>query len=135
MTTTPRLRQIERFGRWLAVVILTAAAGTFLVEIVWRGESSSEMFTLVVALAASAIPEGLPAIMTATLSLGVLRMARHNAVIRRLPVVGTLGSVTVICSDKTGTLSTLRNSVASTSAGRPTDFRQALHAGPHCSQA
>jgi magnesium-transporting ATPase (P-type) len=103
-TTTPLLRQIDRFGRWLAVVILTAAAGTFLLGIVWRGESPSEMFTLVVALAASAIPEGLPAIMTVTLSLGVLRMARRHAVIRRLPAVETLGSVTVICSDKTGTL-------------------------------
>jgi P-type E1-E2 ATPase len=108
MTTTPLLREIDRFGRWLVVVILTAAAGTFLVGIVWRGESSFEMFTLVVALAASAIPEGLPAIMTATLSLGVLRMARHNAVIRRLPVVGTLGSVTVISSDKTGTLAHIK---------------------------
>ncbi|WP_420750942.1 cation-transporting P-type ATPase [Rhodococcus sp. O3] len=103
-STTPLLRQIDRFARWLAVVILAVAAATFVIGIAWRGESPAEMFTLVVALAASAIPEGLPAIMTVTLSLGVQRMARRNAVIRRLPAVETLGSVTVICSDKTGTL-------------------------------
>ncbi|MFF2082725.1 cation-transporting P-type ATPase [Nocardia sp. NPDC058176] len=103
-TTTPLLRQIATFGRWLAVVILAAAAATFVLGVLWRGESPAEMFTLVVALAASAIPEGLPAIMTVTLSLGVQRMARRNAVIRRLPTVETLGAVTVICSDKTGTL-------------------------------
>ncbi|MFL1595006.1 cation-transporting P-type ATPase [Rhodococcus ruber] len=103
-TTTPLLRQISRFARWLAVVILVVAAATFVLGIAWRGESPAQMFTLVVALAASAIPEGLPAIMTVTLSLGVQRMARRNAVIRRLPAVETLGSVTVICSDKTGTL-------------------------------
>lgn len=102
--TTPLLRQIDRFGRWLAVVILIAAASTFVLGIVWRDESPADMFTLVVALAASAIPEGLPAIMTVTLSLGVLRMARRDAIIRRLPAVETLGAVTVICSDKTGTL-------------------------------
>lgn len=103
-TTTPLLRQIGRFGRWLAAVILAVATAAFVLGVVWRGEPPSEMFTLVVALAASAIPEGLPAIMTVTLSLGVQRMARRNAVIRRLPAVESLGSVTVICSDKTGTL-------------------------------
>ncbi len=103
-TTTPLLRQIGRFGRWLAAVILGMAAVAFVLGVLWRGEEPSQMFTLVVALAASAIPEGLPAVMTVTLSLGVQRMARRNAVIRRLPAVETLGSVTVICSDKTGTL-------------------------------
>ncbi|QNG18279.1 cation-transporting P-type ATPase [Rhodococcus triatomae] len=101
---TPLLRQIDRFGRWLAAVILGTAAVLFAYGMAWRGESAAEMFTLVVALAASGIPEGLPAIMTVTLALGVQRMAGRNAVVRRLPAVETLGSVTVICSDKTGTL-------------------------------
>lgn len=102
--TTPLLRQIDRFARVLALLILAMAAMTFLLGILWRGHSPAEMFMMVVALAASAIPEGLPAIMTVTLALGVQRMAHHNAIIRRLPAVETLGSVTVICSDKTGTL-------------------------------
>ncbi len=102
--TTPLLQQIDRFGRGLAIVILAVAAATFVFGTLVRGHPPSEMFMMVVALAASAIPEGLPAIMTVTLALGVQRMAQHNAIIRRLPAVETLGSVTVICSDKTGTL-------------------------------
>lgn len=102
--TTPLLRQIATFGRWLALVIVLMAAATFIVGILWRGHPPSEMFMMVVALAASAIPEGLPAIMTITLALGVRRMAECHAIIRHLPAVETLGSVTVICSDKTGTL-------------------------------
>ena len=102
--STPLLRQIDRFGRYLALTILALAAATFLVGVLWRGHAPAEMFMMVVALAASAIPEGLPAIMTVTLALGVQRMARRHAIVRRLPAVETLGSVTVICSDKTGTL-------------------------------
>lgn len=103
-TTTPLLRQVDRFGRILALAILAMCAATFLLGTLWRGHPAEEMFMMAVALAASAIPEGLPAIMTVTLALGVQRMARRNAIIRRLPAVETLGSVTVICSDKTGTL-------------------------------
>ncbi len=102
--TTPLLRQVDRFGRALALIILLISAGTFLLGTGWRGHPPAEMFMMVVALAASAIPEGLPAIMTVTLALGVQRMARRNAIVRRLPAVEALGSVTVICSDKTGTL-------------------------------
>lgn len=102
--TTPLLRQVDRFGRLLALVILGLSAATFVLGTVWRGHSPADMFMMVVALAAAAIPEGLPAIMTVTLALGVQRMARRHAIIRRLPAVETLGSVTVICSDKTGTL-------------------------------
>ena len=102
--TTPLLRQVDRFGRALAAVILALSAATFALGTLLRGHPVPEMFMMVVALAASAIPEGLPAIMTVTLALGVQRMARRNAIIRRLPAVEALGSVTVICSDKTGTL-------------------------------
>ena len=102
--STPLLRQIDRFGRVLAMAILAMAGATFLLGTLWRGHAAAEMFMMVVALAASAIPEGLPAIMTVTLALGVQRMARRKAIIRHLPAVETLGSVTVICSDKTGTL-------------------------------
>jgi magnesium-transporting ATPase (P-type) len=101
---TPLLRQIDRFGRWLALVILIMAAATFLLGVFLRGHPPGDMFMIAVALVAAAIPEGLPAIMTIILALGVRTMAQHNAIIRRLPAVETLGSVTVICSDKTGTL-------------------------------
>ena len=102
--STPLLRQIDRFGRGLAMAILALVAATFVLGTLWRGVPAGEMFLMAVALTASAIPEGLPAIMTVMLALGVQRMARHNAIVRRLPAVETLGSVTVICSDKTGTL-------------------------------
>ncbi|MCM2331647.1 MAG: cation-transporting P-type ATPase [Pseudomonas sagittaria] len=101
---TPLLRQVDQFGRLLALAILGVSALTFVFGTLWRGHPAAEMFMMVVALAAAAIPEGLPAIMTVTLALGVQRMAQRNAIIRRLPAVETLGSVTVICSDKTGTL-------------------------------
>ncbi len=101
---TPLLRQINRFGRYLALIIVGTAAATFVFGTVVQGHPADEMFVTVVALTASAIPEGLPAIMTVTLALGVQRMARRHAIVRRLPAVETLGSVTVICSDKTGTL-------------------------------
>jgi magnesium-transporting ATPase (P-type) len=104
LMATPLLRQIDRFGRVLAIAILAIGALTFLLGTLWRGHSPEDMFMMVVALVASAIPEGLPAIMTVTLALGVQRMARRKAIVRRLPAVETLGSVTVICSDKTGTL-------------------------------
>lgn len=102
--TTPLLRKIAVFGRWLTVGILVVTVFTFLVGTVIQDHSIADMFLMCVALAVSAIPEGLPAVMTITLALGVQRMARLNAIVRRLPAVETLGSVTVICSDKTGTL-------------------------------
>ena len=102
--TTPLLQKIAVFGRWLTVGILAVTVFTFLVGTVIQGYSIADMFLMCVALAVSAIPEGLPAVMTITLALGVQRMARLNAIVRKLPAVETLGSVTVICSDKTGTL-------------------------------
>ncbi|HET7832960.1 MAG TPA: HAD-IC family P-type ATPase [Gallionella sp.] len=101
---TPLLRLMARFGQQLTAVILLLAAATFAFGVWVRGYGWAEMFFAAVGLAVAAIPEGLPAIMTITLAIGVQRMARRNAIIRQLPAVETLGSVTVICSDKTGTL-------------------------------
>ena len=101
---TPLIRKLNDFSWRLAVIIVAVASLTFLFGTLVRDIPLHDMFLMVVALVASAIPEGLPAIMTIILALGVQRMARQRAVIRRLPAVETLGSVTVICSDKTGTL-------------------------------
>ena len=100
---TPLTRKLTWFSKVLTVVILALAAVTFTVGVL-RGEKAAEMLTAAVALAVGAIPEGLPAAVTITLAIGVGRMARQRAVIRRLPAVETLGSTTVICTDKTGTL-------------------------------
>jgi len=102
--TTPLLRKIAGFGRWLTTAILGLSALTFVFGVWVRGYSAGEMFLAVAGIAVAAIPEGLPAIMTITLAIGVQRMARRKAIVRRLPAVETLGAVTVICSDKTGTL-------------------------------
>ena len=101
---TPLLRQMAHFGKQLTAAILLLAGLTFAFGVWVRGYNWSDMFFAAVGLAVAAIPEGLPAVMTITLAIGVQRMARRNAIIRRLPAVETLGSVTVICSDKTGTL-------------------------------
>ena len=102
--TTPLLRKMQDFGRILTLFILATGGLLFLFGTLVRGMGASEMFMAAVGLSVAAIPEGLPAIMTITLAIGVQRMAARNAVIRRLPAVEALGSVTVICSDKTGTL-------------------------------
>ncbi|TWT81509.1 putative cation-transporting ATPase F [Planctomycetes bacterium CA13] len=113
---TPLTRKIAKFSRWLLVVILVLAAVTFAVG-VWRGQAKFEMFMAAVALAVGAIPEGLPAAVTITLAIGVSRMARRRAIIRKLPAVETLGSTTVICSDKTGTLTVNQMTVREIWAG------------------
>ncbi len=102
--TTPLLRQIDQFGRTLTLWIAGLALLTFGFGYLARDYSAEEMFLAAVSLAVAAIPEGLPAIITITLAIGVQRMASCHAIIRRLPAVETLGSVSVICSDKTGTL-------------------------------
>ena len=102
--TTPLIQQINRFGTVLSAGILLLCVATFAFGYAFRPYTVEELFMLVVGIAVSAIPEGLPAILTITLALGVQRMARRNAILRKLPAVETLGSVSVICSDKTGTL-------------------------------
>ena len=102
--TTPLLVQMARFGQWLAAAILALSALVFGFGVWVRDYPVGDMFLAAVGLAVAAIPEGLPAIMTITLAIGVTRMAHRHAIIRRLPAVETLGAVSVICSDKTGTL-------------------------------
>jgi magnesium-transporting ATPase (P-type) len=101
---TPLLRKLDTFGRRLTAAIIGVAAFAFAFGSLIRGYPASEMFLAAVGLAVAAIPEGLPALLTITLAVGVQRMARRKAIIRRLPAVEALGEVTVICSDKTGTL-------------------------------
>ena len=115
--TTPLLRQMATFAKWLTVAIGVIAAATFAYGVLLQGYSGGEMFLAAVGLAVAGIPEGLPAIMTITLAIGVQRMARQHAIIRRLPAVETLGSVTVICSDKTGTLTRNEMTVQTVATG------------------
>ncbi|OKH24117.1 carbonate dehydratase [Hydrococcus rivularis NIES-593] len=113
---TPLTRKFDKFSRVLLYIILAVAALTFAVGLGY-GYSWVEMFEAAVALAVSAIPEGLPAVVTITLAIGVSRMARRHAIIRKLPAVETLGSATVICSDKTGTLTENQMTVQAIYAG------------------
>lgn len=102
--TTPLLQKMDRFGKILSSFILFIATLFFGFGFYFRDYANVELFLATISLVVAAIPEGLPAIMTITLAIGVQRMAGRNAIIRRLPSVETLGSVSVICSDKTGTL-------------------------------
>ena len=102
--TTPLVAQIDHFARWLSFLILLVAA----LLLVWGYYVAhmpfSDLFMAVVGVAVAAIPEGLPAVMTITLAIGVQAMARRNAIVRRLPAIEAIGSVSIICTDKTGTL-------------------------------
>ncbi len=115
--TTPLLRQMATFAKWLTIAIAVIASVTFGYGVLLQDYPAAEMFLAAVGLAVAGIPEGLPAIMTITLAIGVQRMARKHAIIRRLPAVETLGSVTVICSDKTGTLTRNEMTVQSVATG------------------
>jgi Ca2+-transporting ATPase len=113
---TPLTQKIHHFSNILLYAILVMAALTFVVGFL-RGQEWGKMFLAAVALAVGAIPEGLPAAITITLAIGVSRMAKRNAIIRKLPAVETLGSTMVICSDKTGTLTQNQMTVQEIVAG------------------
>jgi Ca2+-transporting ATPase len=110
MPPTPLERELGILGRRLAVVAATLCGGVFVLG-VWRGGAALAMFRSVAALAVAAVPEGLPTVATTTLALGMRRMAEHRALVRRLAVVESLGATTVICADKTGTVTENRMTV------------------------
>ena len=122
--TTPLTRKFAKFSRTLLYAILTLATLTFVIGL-GQGESWVYMFEAAIAMALSAIPEGLPAVVTITLAIGVNRMAKRHAIIRKLPAVEALGSATVLCSHKTGTLT--ENKMGATLLVRPgVELRQVL---------
>ncbi|TYO90525.1 HAD-IC family P-type ATPase [Oceanicella actignis] len=102
--TTPLLRKMDAFARWITALILLGAAILLVYGHFVRRHPFEELFLTVVGLSVAAIPEGLPAVLTITLAVGVRKMAERHAIVRRLPAIETLGALTVICTDKTGTL-------------------------------
>lgn len=111
--TTPLVTQMGAFAKWLTIFILLVAGLLITYGYFVGHHDFSQVFMAVVGLSVAAIPEGLPAVLTITLALGVQAMARRNAIVRRLPAIETLGSVSVICTDKTGTLTRNEMMVAS----------------------
>ncbi|MBM4128128.1 MAG: cation-transporting P-type ATPase [Nitrospira sp.] len=111
--TTPLVKQMGAFAQWLTVFILLIAVLLLVYGYFVGHHDFSELFMAVVGLSVAAIPEGLPAVLTITLAVGVQAMARRNAIVRRLPAIEALGSVSVICTDKTGTLTRNEMMVAS----------------------
>ena len=129
---TPLLRQIKKFGYAITAVIGVVGVLVFAYGKWVKGMDFVEMFQAVVGIAVSVIPEGLPALITITLAIGVQRMAQRNAIIRRLPAVETLGSVSRICSDKTGTLTLMEMMVVSAVTAEVGSIRSpatAMHRG------
>jgi calcium-translocating P-type ATPase len=115
--TTPLVAKINHFARWLSFLILLVAALLLVYGYFVDHFEFSEMLMVVVGIAVAAIPEGLPAVMTITLAIGVQAMARRHAIVRRLPAIESIGSVSVICTDKTGTLT--RNQMVVSAAETP----------------
>lgn len=103
VTRTPIQEKIGRFAKFIGLIVSGSVAAIFILGLT-IGQTASEMFMTAVSASVAAIPEGLPIVVTITMAVGINRMARKNAIIRKLPAVETLGSTTVICSDKTGTL-------------------------------
>jgi P-type Ca2+ transporter type 2C len=123
---TPLQRRLAQLGKNLAVAALSIVAIVFLLGVA-RGEDLRLMFQTAISMAVAAVPEGLPAVVTIALALGAQRMLQRKALIRKLPAVETLGSVTVICSDKTGTLTENRMTVTVLDvAGNRVDFQESL---------
>jgi len=110
---TPLIRKMDGFAKKLTVIVLATGAAIFGLGLLTQGHPADALFMAVVGLTVAAIPEGLPTILTITLAIGVTRMARRHAIVRRLPAVEALGAVTVICTDKTGTLTRNEMMVAS----------------------
>ncbi|WP_444925077.1 cation-transporting P-type ATPase [Microbulbifer sp. DLAB2-AF] len=115
--TTPLVEQMGFFAKWLALFILAVAALIFAFGLFVLQHNFNELFMAIVGLSVAAIPAGLPAVLTITLAVGAQAMARRNAIVRRLPAIETLGSVSVICTDKTGTLTRNEMCVATVVTG------------------
>lgn len=115
---TPLLAQMDTFARYLSIIVLLMGLSILVAGYFLSGMAFPDLFMAVVGLTISAVPEGLPAVLTITLAVGVRRMATRNAVVRRMPAIETLGAVSVICSDKTGTLTRNEMMVASIASAK-----------------
>ena len=131
-TTTPLQRRMTEISRILSILCLFVCALTFGLGLI-QGKDMLDMFLTAVSLAVAAIPEGLPAIVTIVLALGVQRMAKRNAIVKKLPAVETLGCASVICSDKTGTLTQNKMTVVEVWTAHGTHRTEALTVGALCS--